>query len=62
MLTQVNEWYRLAASTIGVNPDYSDYITGYLQDAGFIEISVENFDIPIGEWPSSDSKFIQDYP
>ncbi|KAG1094430.1 hypothetical protein G6F42_018755 [Rhizopus arrhizus] len=54
VLTQVNEWYRSAAATIGVNPDYTHYITEYMENAGFIDVQVQVYDIPIGEWPETD--------
>lgn len=56
ILTQVNEWYQLASMTIGVNPDYSDYLMAYLRDAGFIDVTLQVFDIPIGEWPTAERK------
>ncbi|CEP18757.1 hypothetical protein [Parasitella parasitica] len=54
VLTQVNEWYRLASATIGVNPDYTYYISDYMKNAGFADVHVQTFDIPIGEWPDTD--------
>ncbi|KAG2233080.1 S-adenosyl-L-methionine-dependent methyltransferase [Thamnidium elegans] len=54
VLTKVNEWYRSAASTIGVNPDYTEHLTRYMKEAGFVDIEEQVYDIPIGEWPESD--------
>lgn len=50
----MNEWYRSAAATIGVNPDYTHHITEYMEDAGFVDVQVQVYDIPIGEWPETD--------
>ncbi|CAO3654366.1 unnamed protein product [Mucor fragilis] len=61
VLTQVNEWYRSAAATIGVNPDYTHHITEYMEDAGFVDVQVKVYDIPIGEWPETDLEKQQGY-
>ncbi|KAI8646675.1 hypothetical protein BD408DRAFT_336262 [Parasitella parasitica] len=53
VLTQVNEWYRSASATIGVEPDYTHYISDYMKDAGFADVQVQVYDIPIGEWPDT---------
>ncbi|KAI8988080.1 S-adenosyl-L-methionine-dependent methyltransferase [Mycotypha africana] len=53
LLTQVNEWYREAAESIGVNPEYSNHLSEYLREANFTDVRTMVFDIPIGEWPSS---------
>lgn len=58
VLTQVNEWYRSAADTIGINPDYTNYLTNYIKAAGFIDVKETIYDIPIGEWPTTDRKYI----
>lgn len=52
----MNEWYRSAAETIGVNPDYTKHLTSYIKEAGFVDIKELVHDIPIGEWPSTDRK------
>ncbi|CAO3655819.1 unnamed protein product [Mucor hiemalis] len=54
VLTQVNEWYRSASATIGVDPDYTQYLFDYMEDAGFVDIKEQIVDIPIGEWPSTE--------
>ncbi|KAG2195414.1 hypothetical protein INT47_002853 [Mucor saturninus] len=54
VLTQVNEWYRSAAQTLGVDPDYTKHLTSYMKEAGFTDIQERVHDIPIGEWPSTD--------
>ncbi|KAI9483785.1 MAG: S-adenosyl-L-methionine-dependent methyltransferase [Benjaminiella poitrasii] len=54
VLTQVNDYYRLAASTIDVNPDYTLFLADYLKEAGFVDIEVKTYEIPIGEWPTTD--------
>lgn len=56
VLTQVNEWYRAASATIGVDPDYSQYLVDYMEDAGFVDVNEQIVDIPIGEWPSTECK------
>ncbi|CDH56632.1 methyltransferase type 11 [Lichtheimia corymbifera JMRC:FSU:9682] len=53
VLALVNEWYKLAAATIGVDPNYADSLGGYLKEAGFEDIDIQVYDIPIGEWPSN---------
>ncbi|KAI7904165.1 S-adenosyl-L-methionine-dependent methyltransferase [Cokeromyces recurvatus] len=54
VLTQVNEYYRIAASAIDVNPDYTFSLPDYLKEAGFTNIEIKTYDIPIGEWPATD--------
>ncbi|KAI8098427.1 S-adenosyl-L-methionine-dependent methyltransferase [Gilbertella persicaria] len=56
VLTQVNEWYRSAAATIGVNPDYTAYLSEFLKEAGFVDVEVKLVDIAIGEWPEGELK------
>lgn len=53
VLALVNEWYKLAAATIGVDPNYADSLGGHLKEAGFEDIDIQVYDIPIGEWPSN---------
>lgn len=60
MLTQVNEWYRSASATIGVDPDYTQHLYSYLKEAGFTNIKEQIVDIPIGEWPTTDCKSYSD--
>ena len=57
VLTQVNEWYRSASATIGINPDYTHHISEYMEEAGFVDVQVQVYDIPIGEWPDTDCGF-----
>ena len=54
VLSQMNDWYRLAASLIGVEPDYSAHIAHYLEEAGFVDIQLQVVKIAIGEWPENE--------
>lgn len=56
VLALVNEWYELAAATIGVDPDYAESLPEFLRQAGFQDVNMQVFDIPIGEWPSDPGK------
>ncbi|CEG76748.1 hypothetical protein RMATCC62417_11605 [Rhizopus microsporus] len=56
VLNLVNEWYSAAAATIGVRQDYTNYLSEYLERAGYINITEKAIDIPIGEWPTNDCK------
>ncbi|KAG0187801.1 hypothetical protein DFQ28_005835 [Apophysomyces sp. BC1034] len=50
VLSLVNEWYKIAAAALGVNPYCVDQLPHLLESAGF-ECKIQVFDIPIGEWP-----------
>ncbi|KAI9244286.1 S-adenosyl-L-methionine-dependent methyltransferase [Phascolomyces articulosus] len=52
VLALVNEWYKIAADTIGVDPSYVESLPGFLEEAGFENVHIEEYNIPIGEWPS----------
>ncbi|KAI9317658.1 S-adenosyl-L-methionine-dependent methyltransferase [Dichotomocladium elegans] len=52
VLALVNEWYKIAASTLGVDPGYAESIPTFLREGGFEEVQVKVYDIPIGEWPT----------
>ncbi|ORE16854.1 S-adenosyl-L-methionine-dependent methyltransferase [Rhizopus microsporus] len=54
VLNLVNEWYSAAAATIGVRQDYTNYLSEYLERAGYINITEKAIDIPIGEWSTDD--------
>lgn len=58
VLTQINGWYQAAAATIGVNPEYTHHLTEYMTEAGFVDVDVSVYDIPIGEWPTTHCKFL----
>ncbi|KAI7849692.1 S-adenosyl-L-methionine-dependent methyltransferase [Circinella umbellata] len=52
VLALVNEWYKIAANRIGIAPNYAESLPGFLHEAGFENIHVDEYNIPIGEWPS----------
>ncbi|KAI8365138.1 S-adenosyl-L-methionine-dependent methyltransferase [Blakeslea trispora] len=54
VLTQMNEWYRLAASLLGVDPDYNSHLSRFLEDAGYVDVRVQVVKIAIGEWPDDE--------
>ncbi|KAI7866322.1 S-adenosyl-L-methionine-dependent methyltransferase [Spinellus fusiger] len=51
VLALVNEWYKIAASTIGVDPHYIQSIETRLVQTGFEQVKDNTHIIPIGEWP-----------
>ncbi|KAI9024345.1 S-adenosyl-L-methionine-dependent methyltransferase [Phycomyces nitens] len=61
VLALVNEWYKIAASTIGVDPHYVRSMEPLLQNTGFEDIKETVFSIPIGEWPDDPTKKQQGY-
>lgn len=56
MLALVNEWYEIAAARIGTDPRYVERLPSYLKEAGFEQVQVREYDIPIGEWPDDPGK------
>ncbi|KAF7722459.1 hypothetical protein EC973_003124 [Apophysomyces ossiformis] len=55
VLSLINEWCKLAALTLGVDPYGIDKLPHLLRSVGF-ECQVHSIDIPIGEWPKDPSK------
>ncbi|KAL0074992.1 S-adenosyl-L-methionine-dependent methyltransferase [Phycomyces blakesleeanus] len=61
VLALVNEWYKIAASMIGVDPHYVQSIEPLLQKTGFEDVEETVYSIPIGEWPDDPTKKQQGY-
>ncbi|KAI8381376.1 S-adenosyl-L-methionine-dependent methyltransferase [Radiomyces spectabilis] len=54
VLALVNEWYKIATATIGVDPLYAEQLEDMLTEAGFVDVQESIHDIPVGEWPDAE--------
>lgn len=61
VLSYINEWCRVAVESIGTTPTYTEHLYKFLEDAGFIDIKLQIFEIPIGEWPENEMNKQQGY-
>jgi hypothetical protein len=50
VLTMINDWYRIAADGLGVRTSFIHLLEERLIAAGFDQVQVSDYDIPIGEW------------
>ncbi|CAO3594357.1 unnamed protein product [Absidia cylindrospora] len=50
ILAMINEWYRIAADSIGVKTGFQDVMKEKLESVGFDQVEVLVYNIPIGEW------------
>ncbi|KAI8977525.1 S-adenosyl-L-methionine-dependent methyltransferase, partial [Mycotypha africana] len=50
VLALVNEWYQIAASSVGVDPNQAKKLKDELISAGFDNVQAQVVSIPIGEW------------
>lgn len=57
MLTIINEWYIAACAVSGVRSDYASFIPEFMESSGFVNINREEFNVPIGEWPTDGCKY-----
>ncbi|EIE76194.1 hypothetical protein RO3G_00898 [Rhizopus delemar RA 99-880] len=55
VLTIINEWYIAACAVSGVRSDYASFIPEFMESSGFVNINREEFNVPIGEWPTDGS-------
>jgi hypothetical protein len=56
VLAMINEWYRIAADGLGVQTDFNQVMEQKLLSAGFDQVKVLVYDIPIGEWSNDPGK------
>ncbi|KAI9480860.1 MAG: S-adenosyl-L-methionine-dependent methyltransferase [Benjaminiella poitrasii] len=54
VLALVNEWYKIASTSVGVNPRETMQLKSMLLSAGFQNIQEKVISIPIGEWPTDE--------
>ncbi|KAF7727375.1 hypothetical protein EC973_007618 [Apophysomyces ossiformis] len=47
----IGEWFQMAGRMVGIEADYNEFIKDLLVEAGFVDIEVLVYDVPIGEWP-----------
>lgn len=56
VLALVNEWYKIASTSVGVDPREAKQLESKLVDAGFQQVEQKVVSIPIGEWPTEKGK------
>ena len=56
VLALVNEWYKIASTSVGVDPREAKMLESKLIDAGFQQVEKKVVSIPIGEWPTEKGK------
>ncbi|KAI8081991.1 S-adenosyl-L-methionine-dependent methyltransferase [Gilbertella persicaria] len=54
VLALVNEWYKVASNSVGVNPKQAKHLKELIASAGFVDIEQKTVSIPIGEWPDTE--------
>ncbi|CAO0798454.1 unnamed protein product [Mucor circinelloides] len=52
VLALVNEWYKIASTSVGVDPREAKQLESKLVGAGFQQVEKKVVSIPIGEWPT----------
>ena len=52
----VNEWYKIASTSVGVDPREAKQLESKLIGAGFQQVKKKVVSIPIGEWPTEKGK------
>lgn len=52
VLALVNEWYKIASSSVGVDPKEASYLKELIISAGFEDVCKKTVSVPIGEWPT----------
>ncbi|CEP18251.1 hypothetical protein [Parasitella parasitica] len=52
VLALVNEWYKIASTSVGVDPKEARQLESKLISAGFQHVEKKVVSIPIGEWPN----------
>ncbi|KAK4518436.1 uncharacterized protein ATC70_008654 [Mucor velutinosus] len=52
VLALVNEWYKIASTSVGVDPEEAKQLESKLISAGFQQVEKKVVSIPIGEWPA----------
>ncbi|CAO0798455.1 unnamed protein product [Mucor circinelloides] len=56
VLALVNEWYKIASTSVGVDPREAKQLESKLVGAGFQQVEKKVVSIPIGEWPTEKGK------
>ncbi|KAI9276411.1 S-adenosyl-L-methionine-dependent methyltransferase [Sporodiniella umbellata] len=56
VLSLVNEWYRIASHSVGVDPSEAKQLNTFLVKAGFEEVKETVVRIPIGEWAQDEEQ------
>lgn len=53
VLTLVNEWYKIASASVGVDPKEASHLKDLLILAGFQDVCKKTVSVPIGEWSTN---------
>ncbi|KAI8885362.1 S-adenosyl-L-methionine-dependent methyltransferase [Backusella circina FSU 941] len=56
VLALVNEWYKIASSSIGVDSAEPRVLEDLLTLAGFEQVTSKTISIPVGEWPEDQAE------
>ncbi|CAO3671393.1 hypothetical protein G6F70_005911 [Rhizopus microsporus] len=56
VLELVNEWYKIASSSVGVHPSEVKRLKDFMIKAGFVDVQEKIIKIPIGEWPEDEAQ------
>lgn len=56
VLALVNEWYKMASTSVGVDPRQAKHLQNMIVAAGFEDVEKRVISIPIGEWPTDEGK------
>jgi hypothetical protein len=51
VLALVNEWYKIASCSIGVDSAEPGVLEDLLAQTGFEQVTTKTVSIPVGEWP-----------
>lgn len=58
----MNEWYKIASTSVGVDPRQAKHLRSAILSAGFEDVEKRVISIPIGEWPTDESMHLLNYP
>lgn len=56
VLALVNEWYKIASTSVGVDPRQAKHLRSAILSAGFEDVEKRVISIPIGEWPTDENQ------
>jgi hypothetical protein len=56
VLALVNEWYKIASTSVGVDPLQAKHLKELLVSEDFEDVTRKVVSIPIGEWPEDKGK------
>jgi hypothetical protein len=61
VLALVNEWYKIASTSVGIDPREAKHLKTMISNAGFEDVKKQVMCVPVGEWPTDEGLFFLIY-